>query len=222
MIIGLAGYAKSGKDTAADFLEEITGFSRFAYADKTKEFIGRVFDISLDYFYKQNMKMVHLSFVLDRKDFYSKFVKTCDEVLGLNGNTATLLYDSMLDVFLQNDVIVSMNDTNFYISSTSRQLMQLIGTDVFRSYDDEFWIKFRPSDIDLIISDVRFHNEAQDVTGDGILILIDRDIAKEVKMNHESENLDIGDSYIIVDNNSTLEELKIKLTTIFENHKDKH
>jgi hypothetical protein len=38
MIIGLAGYARSGKDTAADALESI-GFRRIAFADKLREFV---------------------------------------------------------------------------------------------------------------------------------------------------------------------------------------
>ncbi|QNN99185.1 deoxynucleoside monophosphate kinase [Streptomyces phage Faust] len=37
MIIGLAGYARSGKDSAADALEGI-GFCRIAFADKLREF----------------------------------------------------------------------------------------------------------------------------------------------------------------------------------------
>jgi hypothetical protein len=38
LIIGLAGYARSGKDSAADALESI-GFRRIAFADKLREFM---------------------------------------------------------------------------------------------------------------------------------------------------------------------------------------
>lgn len=38
MIIGLAGYARSGKDSAADALESV-GFRRIAFADKLREFV---------------------------------------------------------------------------------------------------------------------------------------------------------------------------------------
>lgn len=38
MIVGLAGYARSGKDSAADALESI-GFCRIAFADKLREFM---------------------------------------------------------------------------------------------------------------------------------------------------------------------------------------
>ncbi|AXG66199.1 deoxynucleoside monophosphate kinase [Streptomyces phage Annadreamy] len=38
MIIGLAGYARSGKDSAADALQSV-GFRRIAFADKLREFV---------------------------------------------------------------------------------------------------------------------------------------------------------------------------------------
>lgn len=39
MIIGLSGYARSGKDTAARILVEEFGFKRLAFADKIREFL---------------------------------------------------------------------------------------------------------------------------------------------------------------------------------------
>jgi hypothetical protein len=37
MIIGLSGYARTGKDTVADILVEEAGFTRLAFADKLRE-----------------------------------------------------------------------------------------------------------------------------------------------------------------------------------------
>lgn len=42
MIIGLTGYAQSGKDTVAKFLIENYGFTRIAFADKIREFLYEV------------------------------------------------------------------------------------------------------------------------------------------------------------------------------------
>jgi hypothetical protein len=42
MIIGLAGYAQSGKDTVARYLVENYGFTRIAFADKIREFVYEV------------------------------------------------------------------------------------------------------------------------------------------------------------------------------------
>lgn len=41
MILGLTGYAQSGKDTVANILVEQFGFTRVAYADKLKELLMR-------------------------------------------------------------------------------------------------------------------------------------------------------------------------------------
>lgn len=42
MIIGLTGYAQSGKDTVAKILVESYGFTRIAFADKIREFLYEV------------------------------------------------------------------------------------------------------------------------------------------------------------------------------------
>ena len=39
MIIGLTGYAQSGKDTVANILVERYGFTRIAFADKIREYL---------------------------------------------------------------------------------------------------------------------------------------------------------------------------------------
>lgn len=216
MLIGLAGLAGSGKDTSAEFLKNITGFDLFAYADKPKEFISELFKTNISYFYNQELKKVHLSFALDRKDFYSHFIKTCSQILSIEDNVSDKLFDDTIDVFTWNGLIIEETEDKLYISATPRELMQRLGSDVFRSYDDDFWIKFRPQVDSLIISDVRFHNESQDVTRiGGIILLIDRKTNTE-KMNHDSEKVDIGSDYIVVDNNGSIEDLENKLKTIYE------
>lgn len=42
MIIGLTGYAQSGKDTVASFLVEHYGFTRVAFADKIRDFLYEI------------------------------------------------------------------------------------------------------------------------------------------------------------------------------------
>ena len=42
MIIGLTGYAQSGKDTLANILVENYGYTRVAFADKIREFLYEV------------------------------------------------------------------------------------------------------------------------------------------------------------------------------------
>lgn len=42
IIVGLTGYAQSGKDTVANILVDKYGFTRVAFADKIREFIYRI------------------------------------------------------------------------------------------------------------------------------------------------------------------------------------
>jgi len=42
MIIGLSGYAQSGKDTVAEVLVDNYGFTRVAFADKIREYLYEV------------------------------------------------------------------------------------------------------------------------------------------------------------------------------------
>lgn len=48
MIIGLTGYKQVGKDTVADYLVERHGFIRIAFADKLKEAIANLLNISIE------------------------------------------------------------------------------------------------------------------------------------------------------------------------------
>src|SRR6478736_3251293 len=51
MIIGLSGYARSGKDEAAKVLVEEYGFTRIAFADKLRDFLLAVDPIvGVDFF----------------------------------------------------------------------------------------------------------------------------------------------------------------------------
>ena len=50
MIIGISGYARSGKDTVASYLVEEHGFKRLAFADAIREFILKINPILHDGF----------------------------------------------------------------------------------------------------------------------------------------------------------------------------
>lgn len=74
-----------------------------------------------------------------------------------------------------------------------RTMMQLVGTNIVRShFGEDFWLKhmdmsFKDSDL-LVISDVRFHNEAEWVKKKGgILIRISSGEKENVQDNHRSE-----------------------------------
>lgn len=105
----------------------------------------------------------------------------------------------------KNAVIAAFN-------TTAGRMQQIIGTEIFRAYDTDFWIKATMSDYEpnmsIIVSDVRFKNEADYILNlGGILIRLNgdpMDIRKNTTrdINHPSEcNLDDYDKFTIIHNN---------------------
>lgn len=117
---------------------------------------------------------------------------------------------------------------------TIGQMLQKIGTDVFRDhFDREIWIKALFADYDQfehsnsiwIITDVRFLNEVQKIKElDGILIKVNRfeknidEFSKRDKQHaSEIELDDCQDFDFVIDNNSTLEDLEENVKQIITN-----
>ena len=98
-------------------------------------------------------------------------------------------------------------------NKTCRELMQFIGTDLFRNQlDDNIWVNIIKNKIEsnkmnkYVIADVRFDNEAEMIKSlGGYIIQITRDT--QIKSDHISEN---GISYepdLIIKNNGSLNDL---------------
>lgn len=97
-----------------------------------------------------------------------------------------------------------------------REIMQKVGTDLFRHhFDDQFWVKILDQRIEslknkvshIVISDIRFQNEADAVhKHGGIIVRIDR--FSHVNDYHESEKLDIQDIDKVIPNRDTINEYR--------------
>ena len=57
-ILLLSGYARSGKDSAANLLEEEHGYRRFAFADALKEMVSTLTGIPVALFHSQQKDSV--------------------------------------------------------------------------------------------------------------------------------------------------------------------
>lgn len=66
MIVGIAGYAKSGKDTVADRLVEKHGFTKVCFAHALKEEVLERLPRTLLYVHDRNCTETHLSIVQER------------------------------------------------------------------------------------------------------------------------------------------------------------
>ena len=100
-----------------------------------------------------------------------------------------------------------------YYNVTPRHAMQRLGTECFRTLNPDFWIKVAERILDpyneapVVISDVRFENEAQFVRRRGLLIHLRRPQA-QADAQHQSEQgvFRIADD-VLIENNGTVNQL---------------
>ena len=114
---------------------------------------------------------------------------------------------------------------------TGRALLELIGTECFRSIDDDFWIKvthgcmlkYLATGINVIIPDVRFKNEIAMVLKGGFLICVARSDVELVlteldRTTHVSKwefLTRIADAHIVM-NDGSVDDLQKKVMEIIE------
>lgn len=103
---------------------------------------------------------------------------------------------------------------------TNREVLQTIGSEFRRLFGDDIWIKTLFYDYvsgdTWIVTDVRYKNEADAIKKKGgILIRVNRDTG--YNDNHISEtDLDDYDKFdYVIDNNSSIKELKSKVHDIY-------
>jgi hypothetical protein len=175
MIIGLSGYAQSGKDTVARILVENYGFSRIAFADIIRVACYRLNPI-VTY---DGMRLSHL---VDLEGW--EIAKTLPEV---------------------------------------RRLLQVMGSEVGRDLiDPQIWIELtlgnsKKTD-NIVISDVRFKNEAEEIKWrQGQVWRITR-IEKDAPINaHRSESdMDSWNFDQYIGNNGTIDELHEEINKIWK------
>lgn len=126
MIIGLSGYAQSGKDTVANILVDKFGYKRIAFADRLRELV----------------------FEIDSPIPMENGDKT--SVVGLQNIVEELGWEDAKKVP--------------YV----RTLLQNTGVAVRKVFGDQFWVYEALSEVapqdKVVVSDVRFKNEADFIT----------------------------------------------------------
>ncbi len=156
-------------------------------------------------------------------------------LIDINGNLERRAFADNLKVIvaiLTGVDVKLLHDQNFkntycdLFNMTYGEMLQKIGTNYLRSFDDKVWIKSTFASMleenNYVITDVRFKNEAQYIKDNGgILIKIVGDPAKiransNRDPNHPSEiDLDNWTNWDeIIENDSTIENLKIKAISL--------
>ncbi len=175
MIIGLSGYAQSGKDTVAKFLVENHGYTRIAFADKIRELLYEM-----------------------------------DPGIGMQGPDG-----QWHTIGLQNFVdVTGWDDAKQH--KEVRAMLQNLGVGARKTFGENFWVHEamktmlndpRP-DLNYVITDVRFFNEADMVKANhGQIWRVERPGVDAVN-NHVSETELASWNYdVTIVNDGTLERL---------------
>lgn len=208
VIIGLVGRIGSGKDEVAKILERRAGFKHIKYATKIK-------DIAFEFGLLEkgrDDKEVDRTVRINWSDFRQRYPRF-----------ATVFKDYPIDVVkqrLQSDLEPyrkrSLNwahDAEYVISP--RRFQQLLGTDVGRGLDDNFWVDATLKDAEglNVISDVRFPNEV--VKCDSIIVVVRNGTVAQDGV-HSSEKL-AEELLSIVKDSKTTDYLGVPVVTL-KNH----
>lgn len=157
-VIGLVGYKRSGKDTFADYCINILNDKNYkayklSYANPLKSLVYDVLDVS-KYMNDEYLKSTKKPFIGKLNyDSLNKFLVT-HNLDKLSGSDYDLL----------NQVYYDYRDS---LSVLYRKLLQVIGTEIIRKRDNDFWVtllnkrmRVLSNILDFVfVTDVRFPNE---------------------------------------------------------------
>ena len=190
MIIGISGKAESGKDTAANMLKILYGNPNISYEDYNNKNYNKFADI----------EVIHFADIL-KETAMTMCVLSEEDVCTQHGKKRKIEW----------------------LGITVRELLQKLGTCIRQNIDEDFWVKSLWAVVDnwnnVIIADVRFPNEVNSIKErGGIVIRLNRNTSKVD--NHISETA--VDNYkewdLVIDNNSTKEDLFNTLKKIVQKY----
>lgn len=215
--IGICGFARSGKDTAAKYLIDKGIVSKkYSFADPLKEMVNTLFkwdERHSDGEFKEEECLVNIdvvslhNFIFLYQEKYRLHIKyphvTVFQVIEK--------FFSLLDVKYNEEALV-------YVGKFSpRKAYQIFGTEIGREIlDENIWIDLTPDD-DIVLADIRFPNEYKYLKSKGIPILrIVNEQKKGVVRPHESEKyIDTFDCEHVIINNMN-EEFFDEIDTFIE------
>lgn len=207
-IILLTGKAQSGKDSAAQFilsklLEKNQTAKCYSFASNLKDICHNILGLSYDQCWGSNL----------HKDTKTKF-KWSDLPVSSEKLSTLMIKDQnykKIDDFM-----------------TAREVMQVWGTDIFRSFDENCWVRSTVNMIEsenlnfAIITDARFENEVDYIKKfEPIIIRLTRNILNQ---NHESElaldNYDFfgPNVYVINNENLNIEDKNLEIELILNKY----
>lgn len=230
-LIGVSGVARSGKDTVTgfinDYLKDLTIPSyRYGLADPIKEQVAEIFGWGYDEMYgdlKEELMDTEINVEL-MHDVICEFLEHHSSIYD-----SFQLTQMMVDILYDHSLVIDSDDVDdiLVVRASPRTMFQLWGTEFGRQkIKDSIWFDLadeerqrNPGSV-MVISDVRFVNEAQWIKDDprGVLIAVERPNNKDsIGESHDSEK-ELGQVKEIADalitNDGTLTELEETVKTV--------
>lgn len=200
--IGISGKKQTGKDSSAKFIRQILRYKNFSsdttsFAEPLKEICVDVLGLAHKDVYGTNEQKDSLSHI--------KWDGFPEEIRIKYANNYIMCRDGVADPIPRNGYM------------TNREVLQVMGTDIFRSIYNDVWARapFRKIwEYDVVIfSDVRFPNEKLAIEENGGIVLrLERDTGLEDTHASETalDNTIFEHKYV---NNGSLEDLNNFLKT---------
>lgn len=160
-IIGAMGGKGAGKDTLADYLTKELGFHRLSYAEALYKQVAEAFDVSVSFLGERATKESPSELLAMKNCMEPQFIKAMFQFFNINKSG-----------------LVSFMETPL----SPRQVMQWWGTEFRRQSEfgiDDYWISIvnnkikQMSGASIVITDVRFPNEADNIENMHNLGIID-------------------------------------------------
>lgn len=213
-LVGLTGVARSGKDTFSQMLQELTEFETYAFASPLKRIVNSIFKWDERHSDGELKEVVSLYRIENWRDI---LILECREVFGKHiekvedSDLCYRFYMACIFDFLQSE---NEHTEVANVRISPRQAYQRFGTEFGRSINSNIWLvlaneKYESVDKGLIITDVRFDNEAEFIRSKrGHVVKLTRNSVTPVS-GHVSE-LGISPELIDypIDNNKGLWELE--------------
>ena len=190
MIIGISGKAESGKDTAANMLKILYGNPNISYEDYNNKNYNKFADI----------EVIHFADIL-KETAMTMCVLREEDVCTQHGKKSKIEW----------------------LGITVRELLQKLGTCIRQNIDEDFWVKSLWAVVgnwnNVIIADVRFPNEVNSIKErGGIIIRLNRDKSRIDYHISETALDDYKEWDLVIDNNSTKEDLFNTLKKIVQKY----
>lgn len=219
-LIGITGQARHGKDTVGKMLlSHMPAATRFAYADKIKEFLLEA--VASGESMEQN-KEGSVLFLTSRAELETAMLNTLHLGLMQYAVPVKEAVDALVDVLkAHHGNLQELHDGRIVFTSSWRKLFQITGTEWAReTFGERFWIDPWLPKENAVITDVRGHGatehrdiEAQSIIDNGgvVIRVFDPRIGEAVR-SHSSES-GISDAVVAhtIINDGSLEELEDKV-----------